>query len=134
MHNYFDTTSHTFERTISGKGDLNTYVGDIVQFCSSYAGVHINTTAVQNIVTSILKSEIEEEHLTINKTETIVIYTTRHDECGVMRVTFTGDQIKIQNCCSNSAKTKINVNKVIIMFRNTKDLLAMLRTFVQANQ
>ena len=134
LTNYFDSSQHTFEKTISGTGDLHGYVGDIVDFCASYAGGHINTTAIKNLLTSLLKSEMEEERLTINKTETIVIYTTRHDECGVMRVTFTGDQIKMNNCCSSSAKTKINVQKVIIMFRNTKDLLTMLRTFVQANR
>lgn len=134
LTNYFDSSQSTFEKTISGPGDLNKYVGDIVDFCASYAVGHINTTAIKNLLTSLLKSEMEEERLTINKTETIVIYTTRQNECGAMRVTFTGDQIKINNCCSTSAKTKIHVQKVTIMFRNTKDLLTMLRTFVYANR
>ena len=133
LTNYFDTDYRTFERTISGLRDLNSYVNDIVQFCTSYGNGHINTVAIKNILTSLLKIEMSEEHSTINITKTVVIYTTKHDECGVIRMTFTGDQIKITNCCSSSTKIKIKVDRVLIMFRNTKDLLAMLRTFVQAN-
>ena len=133
LTNYFDTSRCTFERTISGTGELHRYVDDIVRFCASYANGHINTTAIKDILTSVLKTEMEEERSTIDKTETIVVFSTRCDECGVMRVSFTGDQIKTTNCCTSSAKTKINVEKTVIMFRNTKDLLAMLRTFVHAN-
>ncbi|CAF1483645.1 unnamed protein product [Adineta ricciae] len=133
LTNYFDTDSRNFKKTISGAGDLNKYVDDIVQFCSSYRQGHINTTAIKNILTSLLKTEMEEERLKINKTENVVIHSTRYAECGVMRLTFTGDQIKKTNCCSDSAETNITVEKVVITFRNTKDLLALLRTFVQAN-
>lgn len=133
LTNYFDTDYRTFQRTISGTGDLNSYVNDIVEFCASYKDGHINTTAIKNILTSLLKTEMSEEHSTINKTTTEVIYTTKQDKCGVIRLTFTGDQIKITNCCSSSTNIKIKVDKVVIMFRNTKDLLATLRTFVQAN-
>ncbi|CAF1515289.1 unnamed protein product, partial [Rotaria sp. Silwood1] len=71
LTNYFDISNRTFERTISGTGDLHKYVDDIVQFCALYAGGRINMTAIKNILTSLLKSEMEEEHSTINTTETV---------------------------------------------------------------
>lgn len=134
LASYFDNSRCTFKRTIQGAGDLNTYINDIVDFCASYANGHINTTALKNVLSTVLKSEMVEERSRIDRTETIVVYSTRTNECGVMRVTFSGDQIKTTNCCSSSANTSIDVERSIIMFRNTQDLLAMLRTFVQANQ
>ncbi|CAF1481171.1 unnamed protein product [Adineta steineri] len=131
---YFDDDKHVFEKTIWSFGDLSTYVGNIVTFCASARGGHVNMSALTNILSTLLKTQISEERSSINKSETIIIYSERAKECGVIKLNFTGDQIKVKSCCSEGANTKINVEKDMIMFKDGRELLLSLRTFARENR
>lgn len=126
---YFDSSQHLFEKTIWSPGDLNKYVEGIVAFCASAKVGHVNITALTNILSTLLKAEISEEHTSINKSETIIIYSERNKECGVIKLNFTGDQIKAKDCCIEGTNTRINVKKDMIIFKDSKELLLTLRTF-----
>jgi hypothetical protein len=127
LHSYFNTSECTFKKNIWTPGDLSTYIGDIVNFCAAAHGGHINMIALKNILSALFKEQISREQSTINSTETIVIYSTRHSECGVMKLVFTGEQIEVTNCC-------LSVKKNLILFRNSQDLLHTLRSFVRASR
>lgn len=131
---YFNTSECTFTKKIWYPGDISSYVDDIVKFCAAAQGGHINTTALTHVLSLLLKEKISREHTTVNATEKIVVYSNRNDQCGVMRLIFTGEQLEITNCCWTGKEITLCVKKDVIMFRNTQDLLHTLRTFVQANQ
>ena len=134
LYSYFNTSDCTFKKNIWTPGDLSSYVDDIVNFCAAAHGGHINMIALKNILSSLFKEQINREQTTINSTETIVIYSTRDSECGVMKLVFTGEQIEVTNCCLTGKEISLSVKKVLILFRNSQDLLHTLRTFVQANR
>jgi hypothetical protein len=134
LASYFDRSEKNFVENIWAPGDLSKYIDDIVTFCAAAQAGHINTTALKNVLSSLLREEIRQERATVNTTETIMIYSTRSSQCGVMRLTFIGERLKITNCCSTGQEIRLCVKKVVIMFMNTQELLCTLRTFVQANR
>jgi len=134
LASYFNTSERTFNKRIWTPGDLSSYVNDIVDFCAAAQAGHINTTAVKNLLSLLLKEEISRERTTLNCTENIVIYSTSSNQCGVMNLNFAGEQLEITNCCSTGKEITLRVKRVMIMFQNTRDLLYTLRTFVQANR
>lgn len=134
IHSYFNTSECTFRKNIWTPGDLTSYVNDIVNFCAAAHLGHINMNALKNILSSLFKEQISREQTTINSTETIVMYSTRENECGVMKLVFTGEQIEITKCCSTGKETSLSVQKTLILFQNSQELLHTLRTFVQANR
>ncbi|UJR24282.1 hypothetical protein I4U23_027249 [Adineta vaga] len=75
----FNSDEHLFEQTIWSPGDFSTYVGNI---------------AITNILSTLLKTVSSEESTRINKSETIIIYSEKKNECGIIKLNFTGDQIK----------------------------------------
>ena len=131
---YFQSDDHLFEQTIWSFGDLSTYVGNIVTFCASAHVGHVNITALTNILSTLLKTQVSEERSSINKTETVIIYSEKSKECGVLKLNFTGDQIKTKGCCDEGTNTKIHVKKGMIVFKDSKELLLTLRTFARENR
>ncbi|CAF1182212.1 unnamed protein product [Adineta steineri] len=131
---YFNSDEHSFEKTIWSFGDSSTYVGNIVTFCASAHAGHVNITALTNILSTLLKTQISEEQLSINKSETVIIYSEKAKECGVLKLNFTGDQIKIKGCCDEGANTRVHVKKDMIIFKDSKELLLTLRTFARENR
>ena len=131
---YFNTDRHVFEKTIWSFEDLSEYIGNMVRFCASADAGHVNIPALTNILSTLLKTQIIEQRLSINKTETIIIYSERNKQCGVLKLNFTGDQIKEKSCFDEGAHTKIDVRKDMILFKDSKELLLSLRTFARENR
>ncbi len=129
---YFDSDTRSFDKTIWNLGDLGKYVESIVTFCASYRGGHINMAAVTNFLSTLLKAEISEEHVSINKSDTTIIYSEKTEECGVIKLKFTGAQRRTTSCFSEGVKTRINVEKDMIMFKDRKDLYLTVQTFKEA--
>ncbi|UJR35137.1 hypothetical protein I4U23_027908 [Adineta vaga] len=114
--------------------DLFKHINNIIEFCAATQNGHVNRTVLKNLLSSLFKEEISEERTTVDVTETIVIYSSKENQCGVMKLAFTGEQFNITNCCFKGTQIKLNVKKLVIMFDNTQDLLFTLRTFVEADQ
>lgn len=131
---YFDQQEKDFQGTIYSAADLNTYIDDIIVFIAAAYTGHINKLALKSIFTSLIKSEVREDRMDFNKTENIVIYSSRAEQCGVIRLEINGYQKFSQYCCFTGAETKAHVKKSIILFRDSKDLLHTLKTFVQVNR
>jgi hypothetical protein len=94
--------------------------------------VKVNTTALENILSNLLKEKLKEEKTTMNRTKTEVIYSTKSEECDVLKLVFIGNQIETKSCCSSETKTTISVERTLIMLNNTQELLEMVRRFAHA--
>jgi len=132
LKKYFNTSEHLFEKTIWSPGELGKFVEDIVSFCASVETGHINATALTSVLSTLLKTELSQSEETINKIETNIIYSEKTQECGVVKLHFMGDQIQVKGCCSSQGtNTKVNVQKDLIIFKDSKELLLSLRTFTR---
>ncbi|UJR06821.1 hypothetical protein I4U23_011109 [Adineta vaga] len=129
LKSYFDSDKRLFEKAIWNLIDLGKYVENIVKFCASYQAGYVNMTALTNTLSTLLNTEISEEHLSINKSETIIIYSEKAKECGVIKLKFTGSQIRTTYCFSQGSRTRINVEKDMIMFKDSRELWLSLQTF-----
>lgn len=130
--NYFNTDTQTFSGSTSSVSGLNAYVSDVVTFCASIQDGKVNTTAVKNILSTLLKEELRRERTTIDITDTQVVYSSKSEGCGVLKLVFTGNKIETTNCCSSETETTMTVQKTAIMFNNTQELLCMVKTFANA--
>jgi hypothetical protein len=131
---YFDQQEKDFQRTIWKASDLNTYIDDIISFVAAANTGHVNKLALKSILIALIKSEVRDDRLDFNKTENIIIYSSKREQCGVIRLEINDYQKFSQYCCFTGAETKAHVKKSLIIFRDSKDLLHTLKTFVQVNR
>lgn len=134
LSNYLSPTTCTFHSQISGTVQLNRFVDDIVDFCTSLKSGSINKSAIKSALTNLLKTEIREERSSIDRREKFIIFSNSQSECGILILHFTGNRIETQNCCSNTADTTIHVTKESLMLLNTADLLIKLRTLIRTQR
>ncbi|KAJ6639826.1 Retrovirus-related Pol polyprotein from transposon RE1, partial [Pseudolycoriella hygida] len=125
LAHYLTKKRQRFNATVWNPGDINKFIDDMVNFCSSISSHGtVNTTAIKSIMSNLVRSRISLEAESLEGFETIILYSTRNQTCGVMRIDITGTKFDISGCCWGQGQAiDITLEQTTFMFHNTQDIL-----------